>query len=134
MAWAGFDVVLALCFGLTGWLLLQRRQLAILGLGIAATMLFCDAWFDVSLGWGSSEQGWALISAALFELPIAALMIAGALRILRRSSAVVAHLRGQPGPPAPIWRQRFVMLPPHGNRKSSRDGARAGATRDGRPV
>ncbi len=112
VAWVGFDVILAVCFGCTGWWLLQRRQVAILGLVVTATLLCSDAWFDVSLGWGSSEQLWALVSAALFELPIGALMVASALRILRRSSAVVAQLRGQPGPPASIWKQRFVMLAP----------------------
>jgi hypothetical protein len=115
VAWAGFDVVLALCFGVTGWWLLQRRQVAILGLTITATLLFCDAWFDLSFGWGSSEQLWALISAGLFELPIAALMIASAIRILRRSSAVVAQLRGHLSPPVSIWKQRFVMLAPEDN-------------------
>lgn len=112
VAWVGFDVVLAVCFGCTGWWLLQRRQVAILGLTVTATLLFCDTWFDVSFGWGSSEQLWALVSAALFELPIAALMIASALRILRRSSAVVAQLRGQLSPPVSIWKQCLVMLAP----------------------
>ena len=112
VAWAGFDAALAICFGLTGWWLLQRRQVAILGLSVTAALLFCDAWFDVSFGWGSSEQLWALVSAALFELPIAALMIASVLRILRRNSAVVAQLRGQLGPPVSIWKQRFVMVAP----------------------
>lgn len=112
LAWVGFDVVLAACFGLTGWWLLGRRQVAILGLSGTAALLFCDAWFDVSFGWGSSEQLLALLSAALFELPIAALMMAGALRILWRSSVVIAQLRGQPTPPESIWKQRYVMLAP----------------------
>ncbi|MDE3206805.1 MAG: hypothetical protein KGQ66_21575 [Acidobacteriota bacterium] len=112
VTWVGFDVVLAACFGVTGWLLLHRRRMAILGLGVTATLLSCDAWFDVSLGWGSSEQLWALVSAALFEVPIAVLMVAGVIRLLRRESAVVAQLRGRPGPRGSIWEQTFVMLAP----------------------
>jgi hypothetical protein len=115
VAWVGFDVLLAVCFGITGWWLLQRRQVAILGLSVTATLLLCDAWFDVSLGWGSSEQLWAIVSAALLELPIAALMVASALRILKRSSVVVAQLRGQLNPPVSIWKQRFVMIAPDDN-------------------
>lgn len=111
VAWVGFDVALAGLFGLTGWWVLQRRQVAILGLVVTATLLFCDAWFDVCFGWNSPQQSWTLVSAALFELPIAILLAASALRILQRSSAVVAQLRGQSDPPGSIWTQRFVMIP-----------------------
>ncbi len=109
--WIGFDIALALCLGLTGWLVLQRRQPAMLGLTVAATLLMCDAWFDVCLAWNTPEQTWALLSAAI-EVPLAVLMASGALRILRRTSAVVRQLRGNTDAPASIWKERFVMLRP----------------------
>lgn len=122
VAWVGFDGVLTVTFATTGWWLFQRRQAAILGLIATATLLFCDAWFDVSLGWGSSDQLWALSSALAIELPIAVLMVASALRILRRSSTIVAQLRGQLGPPVSIWKQRFVMVTPDGKSRATAMG------------
>ena len=111
VVWVGFDIALAACLGLSGWWVVQRRQLAILGLVVAATLLVCDAWFDMCLAWGTSEQTWALVGAAI-ELPVAALMAGSALRILRRTSAVVQQLRGRTDAPESLWKQQFVMLPP----------------------
>jgi hypothetical protein len=111
IAWVGFDIALAVSLGVTGWWVIQRRQLAIIGLAVAATLLVCDAWFDVCLSWNTSEQTWAFIGATI-ELPIAALMATSALRILQRSSVIVRQLRGQNDAQQSIWKQRFVMLPP----------------------
>ena len=55
VVWIGFDVALALCLGVTGWLALKRRQIAMLGLVVTATLLICDAWFDVCLAWNTSD-------------------------------------------------------------------------------
>ncbi len=110
--WVGFDVVLACCLALTGWLVVQRRQLATFGLVVGATLLVCYAWFDVCLSWNSSEQGWPLATAGLVELPAAVLFVTSAVRILQRTSAITQQLRGRGGAPVGLWRQRFVMLPP----------------------
>jgi hypothetical protein len=55
----------------------------------------------------------ALVSAAV-ELPVAALMASGALRILQRSSAIVWQLRGRSDMPQSMWKRQFVMLPADG--------------------
>lgn len=110
--WIGFDGALASCLAATGWWVVGRRQAAILGLAVAATLLVCDAWFDVCLGWNTSDQSSALISAAVIELPVAVLMGSSAIRILQRSSEIVGQLRGQVDAPQSVWTQRFVMLPP----------------------
>jgi len=110
VAWVGFDVALAVTLGATGWLVWRRRQLAMVGLVVAATLLFCDAWFDVSLSWGTAEQWAAIATAALVELPAAALLTVGALTILRRTSAVVRQLRGLGSRPVRLWQQPVVML------------------------
>ena len=81
------------------------------GLLVAATLLMCDAWFDVCLAWNTSDQLWSLLSAAV-EVPLAVLLAGSALRILRRTSRIVRQLRGQVDGPDSVWRQRFVMLPP----------------------
>jgi hypothetical protein len=111
VAWVGFDIALAVSLACTGWWVLQRRQLALLGLAVAATLLLCDAWFDICLSWNTSDQAWAFIGAAI-EIPVAVLMATSALRILQRTSAIVRQLRGQIDAPESIWRQRFIMLPP----------------------
>jgi hypothetical protein len=110
VVWIGFDIALALCLGVTGWWVLQRRQVAMFGLIVSATLLVCDAWFDVCLAWHTSDQTWALLSAAI-EVPLAALLAGSAMRILRRTARIVRQLRGQIGGSDSVWRQRFVMLP-----------------------
>ena len=109
--WIGFDIALAASLGVTGWWVLQRRQVAMFGLLVAATLLMCDAWFDVCLAWNTSDQVGALLSAAV-EVPLAVLLAGSALRILRRTSGIVRQLRGQLNAPDSVWQQRFVMLPP----------------------
>ena len=109
--WVGFDTALAVSLGITGWWVIQRRQLAVIALAVAAALLVCDAWFDVCLSWNTSDQAWALVGVAI-ELPIAALMATSVVRILQRSSAIVRQLRGQDAAHQSIWKQRFVMLPP----------------------
>jgi hypothetical protein len=111
VVWIGFDIALAVSLGITGWWVLQRRQVAMFGLVVTATLLICDSWFDVCLAWNTSGQIWALLSAAV-EVPIAVLLASSALRILRRTSRIVRELRGQADAPDSVWKQRFVMLPP----------------------
>ena len=83
-----------------------------LGLAIAATLLACDAWFDVCLSLNTPEQRWTLAVAILVELPVATLLATSAARILQRTSAITQVLRGLEGTPTPLWKQPFVMLPP----------------------
>ena len=79
LAWVGFDAVLASALAVTGWLVWQRRQSARVGLVVSTTLVLTDAWFDVCLSWGGSEQTTALMSAILVELPVAALLAWAAL-------------------------------------------------------
>jgi hypothetical protein len=111
VVWVGFDIALAVCLGVTGWWVLQRRQVAMLGLIVTAALLACDAWFDVCLAWNTSDQAAALLSAAV-ELPLAAVLAVSAVRILGRSARITQELRGEVGRPDSVWEQRFVMLPP----------------------
>jgi len=74
-------LALALCLAATGWWILLRRQLAMFGLVAAATLLLCDAWFDVCLAWNTSDQKWAIVNAFV-EVPLAVFLAASALRTL----------------------------------------------------
>lgn len=135
VVWVGFDIALAAWLAATGWWVVQRRQVALLGLAVTATLLACDAWFDVCLAWNSSEQASALVSAALVEFPAAVLMGTAAVRILRRSALIVGQLRGCEETPRSVWGHRFVMLPPGattGGSRARRFGAPPGSKGRGR--
>lgn len=80
--WIGFDCLLIAFMAATavlGWL---RRQLVVLPAFTTGVLLICDAWFDIMTA--SPSQIWvSVLTAALGNLPLAVLLITGALRILR---------------------------------------------------
>lgn len=83
LAWAGFDCLLLLGLSLTGYLGWRRRQAVIPALIATATLLVCDAWFDISLDLGTPEVWWSLASAALIELPLAAFFLNRAFTMIK---------------------------------------------------
>ncbi len=97
-AWVGFDIGLLLTFAATGWAAWRRRQVLIICLVVLATLLCCDAWFDVVLDARTSGFALSLASAVVIELPLAAVAILGARRLLRISNAVLQRYQGQSGP------------------------------------
>ncbi|MBO0839111.1 MAG: hypothetical protein J2P28_26875, partial [Actinobacteria bacterium] len=97
-AWVGFDLALLAAFAATGWAAWRRRQILIVCLVVLATLLCCDAWFDVVLDARTSGFWVSLLSAVFFELPVAALAILGARRLLRVTNAVTQRHRGDKGP------------------------------------
>ena len=64
----------------------------------------CDAWFDVALSYGSSDFTTSIVSALLVELPIAFLMFAIAVRLIRATVQIVMELSGVAGQAPPLWR------------------------------
>jgi hypothetical protein len=97
-AWVGFDIALLAAFAATGWASWRRRQILILCLVVLATLLCCDAWFDVVLDAHTKGFQDSLLSALLVELPLAAVAILGARRLLRMTNAVMLRYRGMSGP------------------------------------
>lgn len=75
LTWAGFDGLLLLAITLTVYLGWRRRQAVIPAAIVTATLLICDAWFDISLDLGTSDVWWSLASAVLVELPLAAFFL-----------------------------------------------------------
>jgi hypothetical protein len=106
-AWVGFDLGLLVTFAVTGWAAWKRRQVLIICLVVLATLLCCDAWFDVVLDARTKGFEVSLLSAVLIELPLAAFAISGARRLLRLSHSVIRRYEGQGGPPL---RLRHVPL------------------------
>jgi hypothetical protein len=106
-AWVGFDLALLAAFAATGWAAWKRRQVLIICLVVLATLLCCDAWFDVLLDARTQGFELSLLSAVFIELPLAAFAILGARRLLRLSIAVVRRYEGHTGP---LPRLRHVPL------------------------
>ena len=75
VAWAGFDVLLASMLVLTGVALLRHSAWCQSAAASAATLLACDAWFDVLSAHGSGERLRAVLLAVLAELPTAAVCV-----------------------------------------------------------
>lgn len=82
VTWVGFDMLLVAFMAATAVLGLLRRQLLVLTAFTTGVLLICDAWFDVMTA-GPSEVWWAILTAVAVELPIAVVMIRGALLITR---------------------------------------------------
>jgi hypothetical protein len=116
ITWIGFDVALLVTFALTAWSAWRRRQLLILCLVVLATLLFCDAWFDVTLDWETSGFTMSLLLALLVELPAAAAALVGARRLLRLTIGRMEILEGSRGPVPAFWRVPLFGDSPAGYR------------------
>jgi hypothetical protein len=97
-AWVGFDIALLVAFAVTGWAAWRRRQLLIISLVVLATLLCCDAWFDVVLDARTKGFELSLLSALVIELPLAGVAIITARRLLRSTYSVMLRSRGYCGP------------------------------------
>jgi hypothetical protein len=102
--WVGLDIAELLGFAATAWAAWHQRQVVIFCMIITATLLLCDAWFDVTLDYGSSEFTTSILSAVLVELPLAFLMFAAARRLVRVGVQTIMQLSGVSGPVPPLWR------------------------------
>ncbi|MDT7762325.1 MAG: hypothetical protein QOC63_1745 [Mycobacterium sp.] len=102
--WVGFDVLLLLFLGATAVLGLLRRQLLVLTAFTTGILLICDAWFDIMTA--APDDRWlSVVTAVAGELPLSAILITGALRILRVTAGRLYLLdRGMP-----LW--RIPLLP-----------------------
>ena len=105
--WVGFDTVLIVCLSQTAWYAYRRRQMVAYWAMITATLLICDAWFDVATADGG-ELWWSLGSAALLELPLAGLLLWWSRRII---TLTVRRSRAAIGMGLPDGRVRLTRLP-----------------------
>jgi hypothetical protein len=107
-AWVGFDVVELFGFAAVAWTAWRGKQLLVVALIVTSTLLCCDAWFDLTLDWGTHGFSFAVFSAVCGELPLALLMILGARRLLRLTIATAMAAEGVPGPVPPLWRVPLI--------------------------
>jgi hypothetical protein len=112
--WVGFDVLLLVFMIATAVLGFARHHLLTLFAFATGVLLVCDAWFDIMTA-RRGDVAVSVLTAALGELPLAAVLIGGTLRILR--------LQGPPSSRAwwPFRRRRPVGgLRPGPPRRSAR--------------
>ncbi|MFC4905721.1 hypothetical protein [Actinomadura gamaensis] len=86
LLWCGFDAIEVVAMGTAAVLVRRRDALAPIALSALATLMVADAWFDVM----TARSGYlpaALSMAAFLELPLAAALVAFAVRITRRDGA-----------------------------------------------
>jgi hypothetical protein len=98
--WVGFDILLLTMLGLTalaGW---KRKQFVFPTAFASGVLLVCDAWFDVMTSHTGHDLTQALLTAGIIELPLAFVLIAGPLRLLR----YVAVRHGMIHPDSHLWR------------------------------
>ena len=89
IAWAGFDIGLALALASTALGVLREAQWVDATAAIAATLLVTDAWFDIVLADGAMEQTEAIVLAVIGEIPLALFCI----WIVMNSERAIASLK-----------------------------------------
>ncbi len=115
-AWVGFDIALLVTFAVTAWAAWRQRQLVIICLVVLATLLCCDAWFDVTLDLRTSDFLLSLLMAVFVELPLAVLAVIGARRLMRLNIRSLAPFRGSAAPLPPLWKVTLYGLDSRGFR------------------
>jgi hypothetical protein len=102
--WVGFDLLLLALMAATAVFGMLRRQVMLLTAFATGILLICDAWFDLMTA-GANDFRIAVLTAALGDLPLAAILITGALRLVRFTVIRVWLLE----PKTPLW--RLPLLP-----------------------
>jgi len=74
LAWIGFDLALLTGLASTAWAAWRRRAVVVLFATATATLMFADAWFDVTTA--RSRDLWVSVLQAVFvEVPFAIFLI-----------------------------------------------------------
>lgn len=114
VAWVGFDGALVLVLAYTAWAAWFRRRIVIASAIVAATLLVCDAWFDVVTSFGTRDEPLTIATALIAELPLAAFFVWLARQTIRQTDATfrsllrqeaAAHELGEVPLPAPPARE-----------------------------
>lgn len=82
VTWVGFDALLMVAMAATallGWL---RHRAVIVSATTTAVLLICDAWFDVSLAFGTPGVWLSAVLASCVELPLAFYLIRRVMAML----------------------------------------------------
>jgi hypothetical protein len=110
LTWAVFDAGLLVALAATVWTLWRRRQAFVICALVTATLLICDAWFDVMTAHTHGDLYVSLAFAGFAELPTAVILVSLVRRMLH---ATLRAARGTPpGEATPsFWRLPLAL--PH---------------------
>lgn len=86
--WVGFDGIELLLLALTFWLAWERRVVGLLVAFATGVVLLCDAWFDL-LTAAPGERWQSVAAAVVLEIPLALVLMSGAVQALRVVSAML---------------------------------------------
>ena len=100
--WTGFDVALLLAIGAAVWAAWRRRQVLIVVSIVSATLLVCDAWFDVMTASTRTDEWISIASGLCVELPFAVVLLLVARRLLRLTLQRTRDQAGMTGPLPPL--------------------------------
>ncbi len=125
--WIGFDAALVVCLAATTWCGWRRRQLLIPASIVTATLLICDAWFDVMTARTGRDLAASLTSAVVIELPMATILILLSRRLVRLTLRVTRLRSGADGPDLPLWKVPLFGVPPESIGPGSAPGTAPGS-------
>jgi hypothetical protein len=115
-AWVGFDAALIVALGITAMCAWRRLHVFIPWAVATATLLCCDAWFDIVLDWNSDDLTGAIVTAVVAELPLATLLLYAARKMIRLTVAIAWRRAGRSGPVPPLSRLSLIVLTGHDTR------------------
>ena len=95
-AWVGFDILLLVAFASSAVSIWRRSLATIPLLSATAVLLLVDAWFDVTLSWGTKSHGTSLITAFLIELPMFVVLVLSVRMMLRRLGSRISPAASAP--------------------------------------
>jgi len=121
VVWIGLDVAEFALLAGTAYLAFRCRPQAALLAWVAATVLCCDAFFDVATASTRVDVTASIVSALIIELPLAGLLFALGWRFFRR---VLGRFAEAPRPPAaPVAPAATAPAPAAGDDGTVRDNA-----------
>jgi hypothetical protein len=127
VAWVGLDLFEAAALVATVVAVLRRSPAVALLAAVAGTALLLDAWFDLVTARAGSDFRWALATAVLGELPLAALCFWIACEVEGLVAAIVVGEPASAAAPPPT----APPAPPAAGRAVART-RRSGAPSEGR--
>lgn len=73
LVWLGYDIIMGIVFLATAYGLYKRRYWVPISASVSATLVLCDAWFDIGTARTHSQIVSAVLLAVIVEIPISLL-------------------------------------------------------------
>ncbi len=97
--WTGFDVALIAVMLLAAWAARYRRQILAVIIIVAATLLICDAWFDMVTSFGNRDDWLTLLTGFGGELPLGIYLYWLSHRMIMNTLTALHHETSDLAPP-----------------------------------